>query len=85
MIGREERAVSMDRRPFIQQCLDAIEPGWVIVKPVGSGDIDTSCILQHLKGYREVRVHLPLRWFEDKEWDRIREAILRAIQGGEVG
>ena len=69
----------IDRRPIIQKYLDQIEPGSVIVKPMGPEDIDDLCIFQKPAEYKQSTASLPIKWFDDGRYDLIGREISRAI------
>ena len=69
----------IDRRTKLQEILDEMEPGWVVVQPV-NGSVDTRCVIQKLSEGRLVPVDLPQTWFDDGKEHQIKAALTRAIQ-----
>ena len=57
-----------NKREMLQAILDRIEPDWWIVKPspVDPRDVETECIFQHQKGYREVHLAIDNPLFQDQ-------------------
>ena len=73
-----------DRKPIIQKYADEIEPGWTVVKPQSPGDINDQCVLQKPAEYKVATVNLPVRWFDDQNWIRIKSDIERALKAAVV-
>ncbi len=73
-----------DRKPIIQKYADEIEPGWTVVKPQSSGDIDDVCVLQKSSEYKEATANLPVRRFDDTSWMWIKSEIERALKAAVV-
>ena len=69
----------VNRKPIIQHHLDEIEEGWQVIKPAGSGDIDTRCVVQKPSEYKEAYPMLPVRWFDGEEDARIKGELRRAL------
>ena len=69
----------IDRRTKIQEILDKMEPGWVVVEPF-KGSVDTRCVLQNTSEGLEVQLDLPQTWFEDGELDWVEARIRRGIE-----
>ncbi len=73
-----------DRRPIIQKFADDIEPGWIIVIPQSPGEIDDKCVLQKPDEYKVATANLPVRWFDDQNWIRIKSEIERSLKAAVV-
>ena len=69
----------IERRTKIQEILDEMEPGWVVVEPF-KGSVDDRCVIQKPSEGLEVELSLPQKWFDDEELARIKAEIRRAIE-----
>lgn len=76
--------MSIDRKPIIQKYADEIEPGWIVVTPQSPGDINEQCVLQKTPDYKQATANLPVRWFDDQNWIRIKSEIERALKAAVV-
>jgi hypothetical protein len=76
---------SVNKRAILQPMLDKIELGWVIAKPdpLNQCDIETECIFQHLRGYREVKIAIGNELFRLGKLDDIENLVRPAIQASE--
>lgn len=73
----------VDRRDQLQEILDEIEKGWVVVKPV-RGDIADLCIFQKPDELKEARATIPQKWFDDGDDDQIKQAVRAALSNAVV-
>ena len=68
----------IDRRQRLEEILNEIEPGWVVVKPV-LRESDHRCVFQKPDELKEACANIPRRWFDDGEDYRIEQAVRDAI------
>ena len=73
----------VDRRDQLQEKLDEIAKGWVVVKPV-RGDINHLCKFQKLDELKEAVANIPQKWFDDGEDDQIERAVRAALSNAVV-
>ena len=72
-----------NKRLILQPILDAIEPGWTIMKPtpLNPTDVDTLCIFQKPADYKQEQVAIDNSYFEDVgERHKIRPLVEAAIR-----
>lgn len=76
-----------NKREIIQAILDKEKDLWIIIKPsrFDPTDPDYLCVFQDPAHYKEARVEIPTAWFQDREIERIEEAIQQAIRRAEIG
>jgi hypothetical protein len=75
----------VNKRTILQPMLDKIEFGWPIAKPdpLNPCDIETECIFQHRRGYREVKIAIGNELFRLGKLDDIENLVRPAIRAAE--
>jgi len=78
---------SASKREILQAILDKEEELWIIMKPsrFNPTDPDDLCIFQNPAEHKEARIEIPNSWFENREFQRIEEAVQTALQNAQIG
>jgi hypothetical protein len=74
----------VDRRKRLQEILDGIEKGWVVVEPTAQADESNWCLFQKPDERKEASAGVPRQWFDDGEDDRIMRTIRAALSNAVV-
>lgn len=70
------------KREIIQAIIDEEEEPWIIMKPsrYHPRDPDTLCIFENPAEHTRARVDIPLEWFQERNLERIKQAIRQSLR-----
>jgi len=74
----------VDRRERLQEILDEIEKGWVVVEPAAAADASNWCLFQKPDERKQASAGVPQQWFDDGEDDRIMRTVRAAVSNAVV-
>lgn len=71
---------------MIQAVIDEEQEPWIIMKPSRQNptDPDALCIFDNPAEQTQARAEIPLVWFQNRELEKIKEAIQQSLRHGEV-
>jgi len=83
---KEALTMKIDKRAILQPILDAIEPGWEIIKPFPEdrADIESLSVFQKPDENKEIKVAIPDYYFYSGEQHRIRPFLEQEIRNAKV-
>ena len=75
-----------NKREMIQAVIDEEREPWIIMKPSRQDptDSDPLCIFENPAEDTQARAEIPLEWFQNRELEKIKQAIHRSLRNAQV-
>jgi hypothetical protein len=75
-----------NKREMIQTVIDQEEEPWIIMKPSRKNPTDPEplCIFENPAAQTQAKAEIPLAWFQNRELQKIREAIQQSLRQAET-
>jgi hypothetical protein len=78
--------MAKSKREILQDIIDDVEEPWIIMKPsrFDPADSDSLCVFENPEQQIQAKTDIPSAWFENAEVEKIKEAVHRSLERGEV-
>jgi hypothetical protein len=83
---RRENMPLPNKRAMIQMLIDDEPEPWIIMKPSRHDPTDPEplCVFEHPAEDTQARAEIPLEWFQNRELERIRQAIQQSLRNAQL-
>lgn len=75
-----------NKREILQAIIDDVQEPWIIMKPsrFDPTDSDSLCVFENPEQQIQAKTDIPQAWFENAELEKIKAAVHRSLENGEV-
>jgi hypothetical protein len=75
-----------NKREMIQAVIDDEQEPWIIMKPSRQDPMDQEplCIFENPAEDTQARVEIPLEWFQNRQLEKIKQAIQQSLRNAQV-
>ena len=75
-----------NKREILQAIIDDVQEPWIIMKPsrFDPTDSDPLCVFENPEEQIQAKTEIPPAWFENAELEKIKAAVHRSLEKGEV-
>jgi hypothetical protein len=74
------------QKEMIQAVIDEEPEPWIIMKPSRQEPTDPEplCIFENPAEHTQAKAEIPLEWFQNRELEKIKEAVQQSLQNAQV-